>query len=154
MVGISPVDTLPYSDEGIRISAWDKDAQEDSLRLDFSNDGRMFIGSSYPLDFSREANGAMELVFEAHSLGGDATFAFGMGCEPDNIDACEAILPVALGPHWQTVRLTLSCFADAGVSMAELGQVLIVDGRQGQSIALSEVRIEEDTNGMTDCGDL
>jgi len=150
MVNDTPVAALPHIAEGITVQPTDRAAQEDSLRVGFAGTWTKFaIATGYGLDFSRESNGAMELVFQAKSFSGPTEVAIGMGCDPA-LD-CEAFLPVRLAADWREVRLTLSCFADLGVPMAELEQALILEGAPGQSIGLSNVRIAEDTNAQQDC---
>ena len=94
----------------------------------------------------------MELVFSARSLAGSTDIMIGMGCDSDDGRECAATLPVTLSAEWQEVRLTLSCFAERGVEMGNLGRAMIIDGDAGQSVGLSNVRIEADTNAKADCG--
>ncbi|MEL6568437.1 MAG: glycoside hydrolase family 3 N-terminal domain-containing protein [Pseudomonadota bacterium] len=152
MVNDSPIGALPYSGDGLSISATDRSAQEDSLRVTFDSDTPKFaLSAGYGLDFSRESNGAMELVFHAKAFAGDAQVDVGMGCDPER--DCQAALPITLQPDWTEYRLTLSCFAERGVPMDDLEQAFILQGAPGQSIGLSDVRIAEDTNAKADCGE-
>ena len=147
----SPATALPMETAGQVVTAYDKAAQEDSLRITFKSDVEDFIiASNYPVDYSRESNGAMELVFDAKALEGDATYDIGQGCEGD--ESCNALVPVTLSPEWEEVRLSMSCFADQGVKMQFFAKALIISGHAGQSLAISNVRLEEDQNGMADCG--
>lgn len=146
----SPVTAVPFESAGLIVTAYDRSAQEDSLKVDFKTGEEDFIiASSYPVDLSRESNGAMELVFEAQSLSGNGQFSVGMGC--DNAD-CDRYLPVSLTAEWSEVRLSLSCFADSGVEMGNIKRALMIDADAGQSIAISEVRLSEDQNAAADCG--
>ena len=146
----SPVSSLPFESAGLIVSAYDKAAQEDSLRVTFKTGEENFeIASSYPVDLSRESNGAMELVFDAVSIDGDNQVEIGMRCDAQD---CERFLPVTLSDDWSEVRLSLSCFADQGVDMAVLKGALLVSAESGQSVGLSEVRLEEDQNAAADCG--
>lgn len=152
-VNETPISGLPFDDGNLTIAALDKDAQEDSLRVGFTSGETDFvISSGYGHDFSRESNGAMELVFSARSLAGSTDIMIGMGCDSDDGRECAATLPVTLSAEWQEVRLTLSCFAERGVEMGNLGRAMIIDGDAGQSVGLSNVRIEADTNAKADCG--
>lgn len=146
----SPVNSLPFESAGLIVTAYDKAAQEDSLRVTFKTGEENFeIASSYPVDLSREANGAMELVFDAVSLDGDGSFGVGMRCDAAD---CERFLPVSLSDDWSEVRLSLSCFADAGADMAIIKGALLVSGSEGQVIGISEVRLEEDQDAAANCG--
>ncbi len=146
----SPVTSLPFESAGLIVTAYDKAAQEDSLRVTFKTGEENFeIASSYPVDLSREANGAMELVFDAIRLEGDAGVEVGMRCDAND---CQRFLPVALTDDWGEVRLSLSCFSDAGVDMAVIKGALLVAGDAGQAIGISNVRLVEDQDAAADCG--
>ena len=153
MINDSPIGPLPYSENGILVTSTDLSAQEDSLRIDFESANSKFsISSGYGQDFSRESNGAMELVFDARSFGENDIIQIGMGCDAD-LD-CEATVPVSIKETWSEIRLTLSCFASRNVAMNDLEQGLIIHGTPEQSIGISNIRIEEDANGTEDCGEL
>lgn len=146
----SPVTAIPFESAGLIVSAYDHAAQEDSLKVDFKTGEEDFIiASSYPVDLSRESNGAMELVFDAKSLAADGQVKVGMGCDAAD---CDAYLPVTLSAEWDEVRLSLSCFADLGVDMGVIKRALMIDANADQSIAISHVRLSEDENAAADCG--
>lgn len=152
-VGGTVVETLPYTSEGVSITATDNAAQEDGVRITFSEEGKTFaLASNYGLDFSRESNGAMELSFQARLMDGATTANIGMGCDADG-NACSAQLPITLSDEWQEFRLTLTCFASRGIDMSRLDHAFILHGASGQSIGLSDVKIAPDLNAMEDCGD-
>ena len=145
------VNGLPFDADGVEITAYDKDAQEDSLRVKLdSADDAFAVASGYGFDFSRETVAAMELVFDAKSYGGDTTVQAGMGCD---VESCtQATVPVALNSDWQEVRLTLSCFASRGVRMEQLDRALILTGADNADLGVANVRVEADTNAVEDCG--
>lgn len=150
----SAIDGLPYGDDNLSVIAADKDAQEDSLRVGFHKTGAEFtLASSYAHDFSRESNGAMELVFDARANGADQNVSVGVGCEPHANEACISSVPVSLGAEWSEVRITLSCFANQGVDMSRIDRALIIQGEAGQTIDLSNVRIASDVDAAENCGD-
>jgi beta-glucosidase len=147
----SPVAALPFESAGLVVSAYDRAAQEDSLRVQFKTGEEDFlIASSYPVDFSREANGAMELTFSARAVSGDAAISVGMGCDAE---ACDAFFPETLTEAWTEVSLSLSCFAGQGIDMATIKRVLIIRGQPGQVVGLSDVRLGEQRAGNATCGD-
>ncbi|MEO1188650.1 MAG: glycoside hydrolase family 3 N-terminal domain-containing protein [Pseudomonadota bacterium] len=145
----SPVTALPFESAGLIVTAYDRAAQEDSLKIVYKTGDENFeIASSYPVDLARESNGAMELSFFAQSIEGSGEVRIGMGCDGDG---CERSLPVTLSSEWSEVRLSLSCFADAGVDMARLKKALIIDGDAGQTIAISDVGLAEDQDAAANC---
>ncbi|MCR9078314.1 MAG: exo 1,3/1,4-beta-D-glucan glucohydrolase [Hyphomonadaceae bacterium] len=146
----SPVSSLPFESAGLIVSAYDKAAQEDSLRVTFKTGEENFeIASSYPVDLSRESNGAMELVFDAKRIEGGNAIGVGMRCDAAD---CERFLPVTLSDDWSEVRLSLSCFADQGVDMAVIKGALLVSADSGTSMGVSNVRLEEDQDAAANCG--
>ncbi|MEL6726871.1 MAG: glycoside hydrolase family 3 N-terminal domain-containing protein [Pseudomonadota bacterium] len=146
----SPVTSLPFESAGLIVTAYDRAAQEDSLKVEFKTGEENFlIASSYPVNLSREANGAMELVFQAKSISGDGSIEVGMGCDAE---ACDAFLPATLSQDWGEVRLSLSCFADQGVNMDVIKRALIISADAEQVIGVSEVRLEEDQDAAPNCG--
>lgn len=146
----SPVSSLPFESAGLIVSAYDKAAQEDSLLVKFkTGEERFEIASSYPVDLSRESNGAMELVFDAKSVEGSGSVDIGMRCDAGD---CERFIPVTLAQDWSETRLSLSCFADLGIDMAIVKGAILVAAGEGQSVALSNIRLEEDQNASADCG--
>ncbi|MEM9178675.1 MAG: glycoside hydrolase family 3 N-terminal domain-containing protein [Pseudomonadota bacterium] len=146
----SPVTALPFESAGLIVTAYDRAAQEDSLKIDFKTGEENFeIASGYAVDLARESNGAMELSFYAKSIEGSGAIQVGMGCEGED---CDRSLPVSLSAEWAEVRLSLSCFADAGVNMAYVKKALIIDADAGQSIGISDVRLAEDQDAAANCG--
>ncbi|MEL7283590.1 MAG: glycoside hydrolase family 3 N-terminal domain-containing protein [Pseudomonadota bacterium] len=146
----SPVTSLPFESAGLIVSAYDRAAQEDSLKVVFKTGEESFvIASNEPVDFTRESNGAMELTFYAQSLEGDKTVDIGMGCASEG---CDRFLPVTLSSEWSEIRLSLSCFADAGAGMDTINRVFLVKANAGQAIALSDIQLSEDEDAAADCG--
>ena len=146
----SPVTALPFESAGLIVTAYDRAAQEDSLKIDFKTGEENFeIASGYAVDLARESNGAMELSFHAKSIEGSGDIQVGMGCEGEG---CDRSLPVSLSAEWTEVRLSLSCFADAGGNMAYVKKALIFGADAGQSIGSSDVKLAEDQDAAANCG--
>lgn len=127
-------------------------AQEDALALS-ANSGPAalsFDTAGAAMDWSRESNGAMELSFFARSLeGAPVTLNVSMGCALDA--ACARQVPVTAGSEWQEYRVSLSCFADAGIDMSALTTAArfgLASGRAG----IAGVSLAEDRDGRPDCG--
>lgn len=149
----TPIESLPFQRDGIKIRASDYKSQEDSIKLEWTDSETVFsIQSGYAVDFSRESNGAMELAFDAKLSSGEPTVLIGTGCQ--NSDTCEASVPLTLSSDgWQGYRLSLRCFADKGVNMETLNTAMSIRGSIGNVIDLTNVRIESDTDAKADCGD-
>lgn len=127
-------------------------AQEDALALSASSGPAAisFEAAGDGVDWSRESNGAMELAFFARSLTGvPATLHVSMGC---SLDAeCMREITVTASPEWQEHRVSLSCFADAGVDMSRLTAAArfgLASGRAG----IAGISLAEDRDGRPDCG--
>lgn len=130
----------------------DHGAQEDALALS-ANSGPAaisFEAAGDGVDWSRESNGAMELSFSARSLNGaPVTVNVSMGCALGAV--CAREIPVTAGGEWQEYRVSLSCFADAGVDMTKLTAAArfgLASGRAG----IAGVSLAEDRDGRPDCG--
>ncbi|MEM7330218.1 MAG: glycoside hydrolase family 3 N-terminal domain-containing protein [Pseudomonadota bacterium] len=146
----SPVTALPFESAGLIVSAYDRSAQEDALKIAFKTGEENFeIASSYPVDLSRESNGAMELSFAAQAIEGGTEIRVGMGCDGES---CERDLPVTLTSEWSEIRISLSCFADAGVDMATIKKALVIHADAGQTIAIADVVLAEDQDAAANCG--
>lgn len=149
------VDSLPASAGALTVSATDRVSQEDSLRLVWTAPGdALRIEADEPADLNRQSNGAMELSFRARNVPSDpVTVEIGMGCN-SNAD-CNRFLPVTLptGP-WQEYRLSLACFADAGVDMSAIDTVFILRTTgSGGEIGIGDIQLDSDTDAARDCGD-
>ena len=141
---------LPYRESGVEVVAYDRSAQEDSLRLAFSDADSVFsIASSYPLDYTREANGAMELSFMAKSLSGPTMVEIGAGCV--ELNGCENFHAVALQPDWSETRISLRCAAKNGVDIQNMKNAFTVKGQAGLEIAVSDVRLKQESSDSIHC---
>ena len=91
----------------------------------------------------------MELSFYAKSIEGSGDVQVAMACEWGD---CARSLPVKLSSEWSEIRLSLSCFADAGVDMATIKKALLIGADAGQTIAISDVGLVEDQDAAPNCG--
>lgn len=143
---------LLFSNADIALSAIDKESQEDSVKIEYrSPNAEISLSSAMPQDLARQSNGAMEIVFDAKSLAGSGRHEFGVGCVSEGSEPCKAFVPIQLEKDWQTYRLSLSCFAEQGVNMGTLNDILILRGETGQSLALTDLRLAEDLDAAQDC---
>ena len=144
----SPID-LPYNGEAVRVVAYDRAAQEDSLRVTFEDEAIFAIASSYPLDYAREANGAMELSFMAKSLSGPNTVSVGAGCV--EMEDCENFHRVELNEDWAETRISLRCAAAVDVDLQFLKSGFALKGMRGDDVALSDIKLEQESLGSIRC---
>ncbi|MEL6688499.1 MAG: putative glycoside hydrolase, partial [Pseudomonadota bacterium] len=135
--------------EGVRVVAYDRASQEDSLRVSFDAPAIFAIASSYPLDYSREANGAMELSFMAKSLTGSKTVSIGAGCV--EMEDCENFHPVELGEDWAETRISLRCAASVRVDLRYLKSGFALKGQAGDDVALSDIVLKQESSESIRC---
>lgn len=141
---------LPYRDSGVDVTAFDMAAQEDSLRLAFKEDGSVFsIASGYPLDYAREANGAMELSFMMKSLSGDETVRIGAGCI--ELMGCENFHSVNIGSEWKETRISLRCAAKYGVDLQYMKNAFTVQGQAGLDVGVADVVLKQESSDSLKC---
>jgi beta-glucosidase len=131
---------LPYAENGVSVAGFDRAAQEDGIKISFSeNDDVFSVSSSYAHDYQREANGAMELSFETRWISGPESVEIGMGCMDEA--TCSDLKPVSLTPEWSETRISLSCFAD----MSNLRHALSIKGTPGLDIGVANVMLKEES---------
>ncbi|MEL6986631.1 MAG: glycoside hydrolase family 3 N-terminal domain-containing protein [Bacteroidota bacterium] len=144
--------SYPTSLGGLIVSKTDHLAQEDALRLKWTTKGEdeLRISTSNPSDMSREANGAMELTFNARSFtGSNGTIQVGM-CDADL--TCNKTLDIVIAPNeWKEYRISLSCFGDLGVNMKEISSAIKINADDGVEIGLSNIRLESDIDAKPGC---
>lgn len=141
---------LPYRDESVAVTAYDMAAQEDSLRLAFSDEESTFsIASGYALDYAREANGAMELSFMMKSLTGAQTVRIGAGCI--DLAGCENFHAVDVGSEWEETRISLRCAANYGVDLQFMENAFTLEGQAGLDVAVADVILKEESSDSIKC---
>ena len=145
--------SFPTSVGGLIISKTDYKAQEDALRIKWtqSDFDQVRVSTASPSDMSRQSNGAMELTFSAKSFkGANATVKIGMGC--NQVSACNETLDINIaGNEWQEYRISLSCFDNLGVDMSKISTALMITADEGVEIGLSDIRLESDIDAKPGC---
>lgn len=145
--------SYPTSVGGLLVSKTDHEAQEDALRLRWteSDFAELRVNTSAASDMSRETNGAMELTFSAISFkDGAASVKIGMGCNQNS--ACEQTLDINIEANeWKEYRISLSCFANIGVDMSKLNTAFMITAGEGVEIGLSNIRLESDIDAKPGC---
>ncbi len=144
------IETIPYIDGKIDLAGYDHTAQEDGLRVDFKEGDNIFsISSRYGHDYQRETNGAMELSFMSKVINGSSSAQLALGCPETG--ACETFRSVTLTPEWRETRISLKCFDRAGAQMGQLKQAFALQAPAGTSIALSNIRLKEESAAGIRC---
>lgn len=145
--------SFPTSVGGLLVTKTDHNAQEDALRLNWTlaDYDQVRVSAEKPSDMSRQANGAMELTFSAKAFNSEAVMLkIGMGCSEGG--ACDKSLDIQIAPNeWQEYRLSLSCFADLGVDMKQVGTAIILSAGEGVDIGISNIRLESDIDAKPGC---
>lgn len=143
---------LPHQTGALDVIAYDRAAQEDSLRVNFKamKEPSVFsISSLYSHDFARESNGAMELSFLAKAVSNKPNVEFGMGCE--DALTCNTFMPVSLSDDWKEYRIPLKCFENKGAVMSAVKHGFLIKSNNKASVAISEVLLKEESATSLSC---
>jgi len=144
--------SFPTSFGGLIISKTDHMAQEDALKIKWTNSSQeqIRISTAQPSDMARQANGAMELTFSAKSFTeGKALVQIGM-CDSNN--SCDKTLEINIeAGDWQEYRISLSCFENLGVDMTKISSAFMITAEEGIDIGLSNIRLESDLDAKPGC---
>ncbi|WP_417458432.1 glycoside hydrolase family 3 N-terminal domain-containing protein [Kordiimonas sp.] len=146
------------SGSGAHISAVDYTAQEDAFTVLFEGEmaSSVSIENETPVDLFREMNGAMELTF-AYRLDAElpAPVTLSLGCANNPacqgaVDITKALEATSTG-EWSTMRISLSCFAQAGADIRAVNQPFKLESTSGTTIAIAAVKVVEDSDGQDNC---
>ena len=140
---------LPYNGQKLSASSYDHNAQEDALFLDYKSSAVFSFSSRYAHDFQRESNGAMELAFDSMWIAGPSTAEVGSACSDEQ--ACNAFYKIELKPEWTENRIALKCFERAGGDIAVVKDAFLLRGQEGLNVAISNVRLKEESANSLDC---
>ncbi len=145
--------SFPTSVGGLIVSKTDHEAQEDALRIKWTQtDGdQVRLSNSSPTDMSRESNGAMELTFMAKSFkSGNTMVKIGMGCDQNS--PCNETLDINIsGNDWQEYRISLSCFEKLGVDMTNINTAIMLTADEGVDVGIGSIRLESDIDAKPGC---
>tara|TARA_B100001142_G_scaffold327658_1_gene385816 strand:+ start:2248 stop:4677 length:2430 start_codon:yes stop_codon:yes gene_type:complete len=139
---VKQISSFPTSVGGLIVSKTDHMAQEDALRINWtqSDEDYFQISSIKPDDMARQSNGAMKLAFNAKTfVGADAIVQIG---QCDDIDRCNKTLDFKISGDWKEYRISLSSFEKLGIDMSKITSALIIKAKKGVDIGLSNVRLE------------
>jgi len=143
---------IPFDAGTIAISGADRAAQEDSFRIDWrAAESEIHITAFNAVDLSRQSNAGMQLAFYVRNFSDASTrLNVGMGCAEDA--PCLATFPVDVSKgEWIEYRIALSCFADKGVDMTNIGKALHLKPDAPSGIGLSHVRLETNAGSLMAC---
>jgi len=133
-------------------SGTDRTAQEDSLRVEWREGGQVVRFATHDrVDFSRQANGALELAFYVRNFQDrSAELTLSMGCEGGICGDGQTVRVV--GQEWREIRISLSCFADEGADLSSLQTGLTILSAEPASIGISDIQLMPDTDATKVCG--
>ena len=143
--------SFPTSVGGLIVSKTDHLAQEDALRINWtqgdetryqpSNQGDYFrISTIVPDDISRQSNGAMKLAFYAKSFSGPKEIIRIGQC--DNQINCDKTLELEISNDWKEYMISLKDFENLGIEMSNITSAFLVKAMSGSDIGLSNIRLE------------
>ena len=139
---VKQISSFPTSVGGLIVSKTDHMAQEDALRINWtqSDEDYFQISSIKPDDMARQSNGAMKLAFNAKTfVGADAIIQIG---QCDDNDRFNKTLDFKISGEWKEYRISLSSFEKLGIDMSKITSALIIKAKKGVDIGLSNVRLE------------
>ena len=145
------VASFPTSVGGLIVSKTDHLAQEDALRINWtqgdetryqpSNEGDYFrISSIEPDNMTRQSNGAMKLAFFAKSYSG-LTETIKIG-QCDNDIECDNTIELEVSNDWKEYMISLKDFENLGIDMSNITSAFLVKAKSGMDIGLSNIRLE------------
>jgi len=145
------VASFPTSVGGLIVSKTDHLAQEDALRINWtqgdetryqpSNEGDYFrISSIEPDNMTRQSNGAMKLAFFAKSYSG-STETIKIG-QCDNKSECDKTIELEVSNDWKEYMISLKDFENLGIDMSNITSAFLVKAKSGTDIGLSNIRLE------------
>jgi len=146
------------SDNAPLVEAIDKAAQEDAVRITWSDDRKGYVAftAEQPVNLFREMNGAMEIEFEYKvSQKPDdktiLTMACAKGTECSGSLDITSLLSSAPINTWKRTRISLSCFSQVGADMHNIIAPFVVSSEGNLQLSLSLVQAVEDDDGMETC---
>jgi beta-glucosidase len=130
---------------GVTMRVIDDLAQESGRQFSFSGNGPATIeiwGTG--VDLNRQANGEMALSFRYRvdqAPQGRVVLALNGG----GVDITDLLKGAPLG-EWQTVKVRLSCFADAGASLDAVEIPFQLRAQEAVTLSVSEIRLGSNEN--------
>jgi beta-glucosidase len=156
--GIAPIAAMPttVADGRMRIARVDREAQEDSLRIEWFGKGLagVEIDSREAFDFTRETNGDVALVVSLRMhKAPNGRVDLGMACGPScggTVRVDQALTQVP-PDSWRRVAIPLKCFSNAGANMGKITTGLSVRTAGTLDMAISRVALGTESDTKVAC---
>ena len=141
------------------VSVLDRRVQEDAraVRWSGAGAGRVALTGPGETDISRESDGGLALAFdvrldEAPTAPVHLVMTHGPSAAPEetHVDLSEELATLAVG-EWSTVRLRLSCLAEAGVDMQRVTVPWALETTEALSLSFSDIRLVTPADGSALC---
>ena len=132
----------PTSIGGLIIKKTDHLAQEDALRINWTNlDSNYFkITSKNPSNMVRQSNGAMKLTFEAKSFLNENAIVKISLC--DSYSNCQESIELNIKGDWKKYKISLKTFEDLGADMSNIKTAFSISSPSKNDIGINNIRLE------------
>ena len=139
---------------GLLSEAADYEAQEDSVRLTWSDAAAVRLESSTgPKDYATEAGSdlGLNITYQVTSKSTGKT-SIGVSCGADCVSTLDLSddFAEAAGKGWRTSNITLKCFE--GVDFSKLSSGLIIQSDAGLVMQIQSVELAQDVGSDKPCG--
>ena len=134
--------SYPTSIGGLIIKKTDHLAQEDALRINWTNlDSDHFkITSKNPSNMVRQSNGAMKLTFEAKSFLNENAIVKISLC--DSYTNCQKSIELNIKGDWKKYKISLKTFEDLGADMSKIKTAFSISSSSKNDIGINNIRLE------------
>jgi beta-glucosidase len=156
--GTQPIGTVPstVANGRVRVSRIDREAQEDSLRLQWLGQGMagVQLDSRERFDLSRETNGDVLLVMTMRvSQAPSARVDVAMGCGPGcagSVRVDQALTQAPAG-SWRRIAVPLKCFDTSGANMTRIHTALSLRTAGTLDISVQRIALGTDADQRVAC---
>jgi beta-glucosidase len=156
--GTQPISVVPstVANGRVSVSRIDRDAQEDTLRLQWLGQGMAGVqfDSREAFDFTRETNGDVMLVLtirvsQAPTARVDMAMACGARCA-GSVRLDQALAQAPPG-NWRRIAVPLKCFSQSGADMQQIRTALSLRTAGAMDIAVQRVALGTDADQRVAC---
>jgi beta-glucosidase len=152
------ITTTPVEAVGgrVKVSAVDDQVQEGARRFQFAGDGpaTIALSSEGSVDVSRETNGdVMLLIRLRRDADAPKDIKLGVSCGAGcggSIPFSETLASVP-SATWQTVGVSLKCFAKAGADVTKISEALTLSTEGKLDVSLSQVKLGTVADKVVSC---
>ena len=134
--------SYPTSIGGLIINKTDHFAQEDALRINWTNSDLNYfkISSKNSSNMTRQSNGAMKLTFDAKSYSKENAIVRISLC--DNYSICEKSIELSINGDWKKYKISLKTFEDLGANMSKIKTAFLITSKSKNNIGIGNIRLE------------